>query len=426
MLTKQRTAIANWISPTKTESSIIPLNSKLQAHPAQKPDSASMLYAPQINLVPFMVQYALNHWVYTAVNKLATTAASAEFMITSRPDGMERSHDHPLLALIGKYGRPNSDQDSFEFLEKHFQYLIIAGNSYWLWDEPVNGAPTSVYLLEPEHMKIVPGADKTIARYEYWYMGRVVKYEPRQITHFRKANPYNRYYGLSALQVLYLTILSDNSMLQWNSDFFDDELGLPSGIMVVPEDTSDEEIDRLRAEFTARHGEGRRVAFVKSDAGKAVWLEAALKHKDYDFEKGRLLSRRSVYEALDLPLGAMSENSTEANAKVAERQLAKSVAVQHTRTERKLNVDGLDFWAKWKIWQTEFEDIARKSLDWTAEKDRVIIDTMILSLDELRMREHKLPPLAEGVNTVASSKSNSEGEGSPSASGSSASNEEDE
>lgn len=404
MLIEVRKKLASWIVPKTSNTLLVTDVRSLQSHPAQKSDVHNM-FAPTIDLIPFMVQYAMNHWVYTAVNKIASVAASAEFMITSRPDGMERNHEHGLLDLIGKYGSPNDDQDSFEFLEKHFINYTIAGNSFWLWQNKFGGSPNEVHLLEPERMRIVPGVNRTVARYEYWNQGRITKYSPNEITHFRTANPFNRYYGLSALMVLYLVLLGDNEMLKWNNDFFDHELGIPSGIIVVPSDTSEKAIETFRAEFTARHGEARRVAFIRAEAGKAAWLDAGLKHKDYDFEKGRTLNRRSVYEALDLPLGIMSENSTEANALVAERLLAKSVRIRHTRTMSKLNVDGLNFWSQPLKWQAEFEDIVRKSADWSREKDRVLVDMKTLSLDEMRMREHKLPPLADGVVPVAQMKS---------------------
>lgn len=402
MLTKVRNKIAGWIaSGSVQKNGRLTLSKKtaLQSHPAQKSD-VHQLYAPTLDLIPMMIQYALNNWVYAAANKIARLATSAEFMILSR-DGMSRIDNHPLLDLLGKFGTANDNQDTFEFFEAHFINFLIAGNVYWLWDGPKGGMPEQVFHLEPEKVRIVAGSGRTVARYEYWHQGQITPYLPSQITHFKTYNPYNRYYGLSALQVLYLTTVSDNSMLKWNFDFFDDELGLPSGIVVVPEDTTDKELERFRAEFTAQHGAGRRVAFLRAEAGKAVFLEGVLKHRDYDFEKGRTLNRKSVYEGLDLHLGIMSENSTEANAIVAERRYAETARFWHLRTIRKLNSDGLDFWPGQKNVQTEFEDVTRKAVDWRREKERMASDAMILSRDEMRMREYKLAPLPEGVEPAA-------------------------
>jgi len=396
MLTQVRTKLSQWILP-KTNNAIVPV----RAHPIQKRDRVDWMFAPNPPQLQFSLQYAMNHYVYTAINKLATLAASAEFKIASRPDGMERNFTHPLLDLIGKFGKPNDAESSFVFWEQHFQNLGIAGNSYWLWGDDFALTPNRIDLLEPEYMRVVPGTMQTVGSYLYTHRGENRSYFHTQITHFRRGNPFSRYYGLSPLQVLYWLILSDNFMLQWNKDFFDDELGIPSGIVVVPSDTSDAELGRVKAEFVAEHGEVRRVAFVKSDLGKAVWQDAGLKHKDYDFVEGRHLTEKGIFMALDLPLGVMSEASTEAHAVVSERRLMEAVYYRHMRTTSRLNVDGLEFWPEHKLWQAEFEDVRRRATDWRRERDRLETDAMAMSLDEMRAREHGLPSLGSGVLTVA-------------------------
>lgn len=401
MLESLKERLLQWISPdnpTPDQDNTLVISK--QAHPAQK-SATENLYAPHINLVPHMVQYALNHWVYGSVNKIAITAAAKDFIITSRPDGLTRNTEHPLLNLIGKFGKPNDNQDSFEFMEQHYQNMIIAGNSYWLWQAPGGGSPTEVHQLEPEKIRIKPAKNKTIARYEYWDQGIITPFHPNEITHFKRPNPFNRYYGLSALQALYFTLISDNAMLNWNNEFFDEELGIPSGILIVPAKTSDKEIERIKAEFTASHGEHRRVAIIKSDAGGAVWLDAGAKHKDYDFEKGRTLNRQAVLEGLDIHRGIMAESATEALAIVAERKFANTIRTWHVRTARKLNVDGMNYWAGHQQNQADFIDITKFEVDWRREINRIIADSMILSLGEMRMREYQLPPLPENEQPLA-------------------------
>ncbi|KKN05598.1 hypothetical protein LCGC14_1085760 [marine sediment metagenome] len=394
----------SWVlGPTELETRDVVVSR--QAHPQQKFDHSQMLFAPTPNLVPFIVQYALNHWVYTAVNKLAPIAAAADFMVTSRPDGLDVDREHGLVQLLGRYGQPNRDTDSYEWWETHFQNLLISGNSYWLWESDRPGAPTRLRMLEPENMKIRPGVNETVGKYTYWANGVWIDYDPVQITHFKRANPYSRYYGLSALAVLFRLAAGDNEMLQWNNDFFDNELGMPSGIIIVPSSTSESERKRIEDEMIAKHGEKRRIMVIKSDAGKTVWLDAGLKHKDYDFEKGRTLHRKAIFEALDLPLGVMAETSTEAHAIVSERRMMEAVRTWHIRTTRKLNVDGLSFWPMWASLQTDFEDVRRNAVDWRREKLRRDADEGILTVDEMRMREYKLGPI-DG-ETVRSQNGNS-------------------
>lgn len=387
--TRTLTRLKNWVFRPSQEIIVYQ-----DAHPQQQADATNYLWAPHPDLVPLMIQYALNHFVYTAVNKLTSICAAANFLVTSRPDGMQVNHSHPLAQLLGRYGKPSRDMDSYEFWESHFQNLILAGNSYWLWESDDGGAPQTVIPLEPPAMRIRPGHKDTVGQYTYSYNGVEKDYQPVQITHFKRANPYSRYYGLSALQALSLAVQTDNHMLRWNASFFDPKLALPSGMIIMPSNTSDAELARIQAEFTAKHGEKRRVAFVRADAGKSVWIDAALKHKDYDFTEGRILTRQNIYEALDIPLGVMAETSTEAHAIIALSQLMWTAHTWHERTTRKLNTDGLDFWSQPQKWQCEFEDVRRQAVDWRRESLRRAADERIMTIDEIRMREYNLPAIA--------------------------------
>jgi phage portal protein BeeE len=382
------------------KTTIVPKFVSTRAHPAQRAERRNWMWAPNPPQLEHTLQYIMNHWIYTGVSRLARMAASVPFLIVDYPDGMNRNLDHPMLDLLGVRGRPNDAESAAEFWEKHFVSLGVAGNVYWLWTaDEFGGAPVRVDLVEPEYMRIEPGVTETVGAYLYEKGGVRRRYLPGEITHFRRSNYFSRYYGLSALQVLYWRAVSDNFMLRWNIGFFDDQLGIPSGIVIVPADTSDADMARYRAEFTAEHGEVRRVAFVKSDLGAAVWQEAGLKHKDYDFMSGHEVNRQAILEALEMPLGLLSESSTEAHALVAERDMGNAVWFRHFLTKTKLNVDGLEFWPDHKKYQCEFEDVRRRTVDWRRERDRLETDAMVLSLDEMRAREHRLPSTKE--KTVA-------------------------
>jgi HK97 family phage portal protein len=380
-----------------TSMEIVPLRS----HPAQKAESAMWMYAPTPDIVPLMVQFALNNWVYKAVSYLATLAASANLFVVDRATELQRFEDHGLLRLIGKYGAPNDQQDSFEFLEKHFTYLDLAGNSYWYWYAGADGLPGEVHLLEPERVMIVPGRDLTVENYVYRAYGGDVELSPEEVTHFRRPNPFSRYYGLSALQSLYGALQVESGILRWNAEFFGDSMAVPGGILVVPDDVSDAELVRIKAEFVAKHGGKREVAIVRAAAGSTTWLDAGLKPRDVDFSNGRLLTRQAVYEVLDLPAGVLSESSTEAHAVVAQRMLYEAVEVRHLRTVRKLNADALGFWPRARTLAAKFEDVKKRATDWRRESLRINTIAKFFSVDEIRMAEFGAPPMADNEEVAS-------------------------
>jgi HK97 family phage portal protein len=336
-----------------------------------------------------LAMYATNNWVATAIDRIASRAASAELMITSRMDSVKTYPDHPMMDLLGAYGRPNDYQDPFELFERTFFDLDLAGQAFWfLGGSP---APQEIHLLEPTQMRIETGAALGVAAYVYRVGGRDLRLTPEQVIHFKRSNPYDRYYGLSALQAARVEVSSDTSMAHWNAQFFGEDVAIPAGILVVPETVSDDEMTRISDEVNAKYGGRRRTGVVRSAPGATAYLPAGVAPRDMDFVDGRLLSRRAVYERLELPLGLMSEASTEAHARVAERQLAETIRIRHLRLLRKLNSELLPFWPAAKLRKVDFEDLSLRSVDWDRESKRLAAVSPFMRANEVREKILKLP-----------------------------------
>lgn len=356
----------------------------MRAYPAQRDDNAAFLYAPTPDAEEYMLQYALSVWVYVAATRLAAGAASAACGVFRR-NTTEQYEQHPLMQLLGQYAAPNELQDSGEFFEEHFLNILIAGNSYWYWSSAAGGAPDEVHLLDPRRVLIDPGSTRAIERYVYrTTMGRELVFAPEQITHFKRPNPFNRYVGLSALEAIRLEIASDRSMALWNNQFFGENVGIPAGILVLPPDTPDHDMDRVEAEMNAKYSRRRRTAVMRGTSGQQMYVQAGAAHKDLDFERGRMLSRQAVYEALELPLGLLSESSTEAHARVAERRFFAAVDQRLTRTARKMTVSCLPFWAGAGRYEVRFEDERRDIADWDQMSKKVASMMQTHSINEIR------------------------------------------
>lgn len=311
-----------------------------RAHPAQKDEGSMWLYAASPRFDEAMLWYAMNVWVYTAVSRLATTAADTALTVVKRDDQTSLFKKHGLIQLLGEYGQPNDNQDAGEFLEQHISNYILSGNSFWLWVSLSGGRPNEVHNLDPRRMQIVPATEQTVLYYEYRTTGgHDIKLSPEQVTHFKKFNPVNRYWGISAFEALRRTLYADNSMEGWNQQAFS-KLN-PYGIVVVPKGTNDKE--RIEDEYNAKGGE-RRTLVLEGEVGSVAYLAAGTNAKDMDFVNGRLLTRQSVYEALELPLGLLAQNSTEANARVQERIWYDAIDKQLNRTAKKITSDAMHLW----------------------------------------------------------------------------------
>jgi len=361
--------------------------------PGQAAEARRFLYAHGPRAEEHLIQYAMDTWVYTAVSLLAQEFAKAglEVWYRSRP---QKAENHGVLALLGRFGRPNADQDRFEFLEKHISYLMLAGNSYWYWHADQAGPPTAVYNLPPEAMYVAPGGSDVVGHYVLRWQGQDIRLPKANVTHYRKFHPLSRYYGLGAMEALRVEVQSDRSMAEWNAQFFGDDAFAPAGILVVDETVSNAEKERLELDLEGKHGPRRRTAVIRSRPGSTVWLDAGLKHHELDFKEGRLLSRQAVFEALGLPLGLFSESSTEAHARVAERLMLRTVHTLHERTATKINADALPFWSRWASYDARFQDV--RVVDWQMEALKLKAVGAYMSKNEVREVHLGLPAVPWG------------------------------
>jgi phage portal protein BeeE len=81
-----------------------------------------------------------------------------------------------------------------------------------------------------------------------------------------------------------------------------------------------------------------------------------LSHHERDFLKGREAHRDEILNIFGIPIGLLSENATEANATVAERQfIERTLWPKLVRIAQKIAQELLPFWGGTHI--AEFEDI---------------------------------------------------------------------
>jgi HK97 family phage portal protein len=397
---KTRETLAGVIAPSETRA----VGKLTRSHPAQS-DDAIWIRAPRPDQRQYAVNYVLNVWVRTAIDRIASAAASASLQIHRRKDMTQRLEHHGLLQLLGAYGKPNDTQSTHEFMYQHVSDMLMFGESFWLWNARYGATPDEVWLLNPEQMEVVPSSSQTIDHFIFrGSAGTEVKLLPEQVTHFKRYNPHNRYRGLSAMSAIEREIYSDLHMVDWNNQFFGDDVGVPAGIFVVKSGSGD--LQRISDELNARYGERRRTAVVEADAGSAVYLQSGLNPRDADFERGRMINRRAIYEMLGLPLGLMSEASTEAHARVAERQLYATVDRILLATAQKLTVDALPLWNNWSTLACRFEDKRRDVADWEQLAKKVDSMRGMFTINEVRAMVFDEQPIEGGEAIFGTSLNN--------------------
>jgi len=131
--------------------------------------------------------------------------------------------------------------------------------------------------------------------------------------------------------------------------------------------------------------------------GAIEWQHIGLSHSDLDFLRGRQAQRDEILNIFGIPVGLVSENATEANAKVAERQfIERTLYPKLVRIAQKITQELLPFYGADLV--AEYDDI--RPTDAQARLDEIRTAYPLLSINELRAQYFQLPPVAWGEAAV--------------------------
>ena len=103
---------------------------------------------------------------------------------------------HPITELFRK---ANSTQSMYQLFFEIYLNLEITGDSFVHVVSFPDGTPSQLYVLQSQHIDIIPGSKnsgKLIERYDYKRnSGHTVKFTPDEIIHIKYPNPEDFWYG---------------------------------------------------------------------------------------------------------------------------------------------------------------------------------------------------------------------------------------
>jgi HK97 family phage portal protein len=334
--------------------------------------------------------YQQSPWVYIAVNRIAEAAALVPLRVYRRGvDDPQPAPTHPLERLLAA---PNPHLSGFELIEQTVGHLELTGDAFWFLAGDAAGQPAEIWPLRPDRVSVVPDPEAYVRGYLYEVDGRRVPLLPAEVVHFRRWHPTDDYYGLSALEAARLAVSSDRAMAEWNRSTFGRDNGVPAGIVTIKDMISDADLQRIQREWRESYGgPQRRTAFLRGE--NIQWQHIGLSHHELDFLKGRLAHRDEILSIFGVPVGLLSENATEANATVAERQfIERTLWPKLVRIAQKISADLLPFWSGDHF--AAFEDI--RPTDSQARLEEIRAAYPVLSVNEIRARYFGLGAVAWG------------------------------
>ncbi|HHY51129.1 MAG TPA: phage portal protein [Alphaproteobacteria bacterium] len=264
--------------------------------------------------------FVSNPVVHAAVRLIAQTAARVPLAVE---EGSRRSTDHAALRLLA---RPNPRQAGDELLEAVHAYLQTAGNAY-LEAVTDGGELKGLYVLRPDRMRAVAGADGWIAAYDYTSGGRTRRLRldtapVAEVLHVALFHPLDDHYGLSPLEAAAQSLDLHNAASRWNKALLDNA-ARPSGALIYTAGTNltEAQFERLKGElsegFAGAANAGRPLLL----DGGLDWKPLSLTPRDMDFIELKHVAAREIALAFGVPpmlLGIPGDN-TYANLQEANR-----------------------------------------------------------------------------------------------------------
>lgn len=214
-----------------------------------------------------VLQY--RRYVYSVVSTIAENAARVDFEIKKKNLKNEfiTVDSHPFLDLIRK---PNPMQSQFQFMELHFTFLKLTGESFWyIAKGETSLKPKELYILRPDLMEVA--IDKTDPRgLVSGYVlnkptGERITLEPDEVVHFKLPNPFNAYRGYGPIQAGQVYIETEQFTSLWSRNSIYNS-GRPSGVLNIKGTIDNDAFKQLKREFKQEYTG-------TSNAGKTLLLK---------------------------------------------------------------------------------------------------------------------------------------------------------
>jgi HK97 family phage portal protein len=255
--------------------------------------------------------YARNAIAYRCVRLISEAAASAPLRVGPA--------EHPLARLLA---RPNPEQTGVELLEAFYGHLQVSGNSFLEAASFDELAPSELYVLRPDRMSVLPGADGWPVGWEHRVGAAARRFERDPISgqapilHLKLFHPSDDWYGLSPMEAGAYAIDIHNAGGAWNKALIDNA-ARPSGALVFSgaggaDRLSEEQFRRLKAELEEAHVGAANAGRPLLLEGGLDWKPMSLSPADMDFIEARHAAARDIALAFGVPpmlLGIPGDNT---------------------------------------------------------------------------------------------------------------------
>ncbi len=253
---------------------------------------------------------------FRCVKMIAEAAAAVPLVLQNTT---ERFETHPLLDLLRK---PNENDGQAELFEHLFGQLILSGDAYLeaAGLDIDNGAPSQLYVLRSDRMRVVPGSDGWPVAYEYAVGAKKVRFDvqgaPSPILHLKSFHPQDDHNGFAPLQAAAAALDVHNSASAWSKALLDNA-ARPSGAIIYKGadgfgGLAQDQYSRLVDELESHHMGARNAGRPMLLEGGLDWKPMGFSPSDMEFHKTKEAAAREIALAFGVPpmlLGLPGDNT---------------------------------------------------------------------------------------------------------------------
>jgi HK97 family phage portal protein len=213
-------------------------------------------------------------------------------------------------------------------LEDAAWWYKLIGNGYWflVTDAPGVGPIREIWPLpadrvapDPTTLRISPITYQPVIDYQY-SMGSLIKLPGENVIHFRTANPFDPWRGLSPLSALRDNMRTSNAIMRWLGSFYDKGNAVPASVISLPPLINDEDFETIKQDIYEQFGGKRQTAVTRAGDLKVEVIGQS--STDMQVVEHQKFNKQEVREVYRIPEGLTAATSGQSRL-AAETALAR-------------------------------------------------------------------------------------------------------
>lgn len=271
-------------------------------------------------VVPFEVKRMVSIAKYDRYKAKSFTEQASRKALRLKEEAIENWDEHPANKLLH---RPNARMSGYTMRKQLYTDIDLTGNMYI---EAIMGAsyPTELWALPPVNVTLQDSGNfyKPIRNAYFSHQQTQKTLEPEMFLHHKYYDPTGKIYGLSPLAAARKAVQQLNDGDAHNAALLQNG-AKPEYLIMVPEGTPQEEMDKLKQEFESKYGgpykAGRVMVFDEATKFESMGFTM----KDMDFQQSQLANFRKVCDIYNVSSEIFNDpdNKTQANKAEAIRAL---------------------------------------------------------------------------------------------------------